>query len=475
MKKKTKIGNFFKRVIIMLVVIFCALTVLGVAAKFLGYISNEDIKHLSIKTIYKTIGTEPQKDSHNNINILLVWVGGTWHNWWYLADSIIVASFDTKHSSVSMLSIPRDLYVSTQGVSSKINALFARWYGKWGHSIASWAMFLKDKVEEIAGLTIPYYAVIDFKGFEQFIDAIGGINIDVPETIYDKLYPVSEEWDGRYGTFYLQEWPQTLDGATALKYARSRHSTSDFSRSLRQQQLIHAIKEKILARGISVKKIQTYYDLYKDMVHTNLSLQEMLGMYKYLEDATIAINMFGLNVNCSYKSFERTHAGCFLYYPDREQFGGASVILPMWATPSNLSFYRYITNFGRVIFDNQKHLTEGAHIVVKNAIDKSFARKHKLLASWWARKVAVKLKKFWFTVDAIANAEMKLWTTTIVLPSTGGVNYSGTVEILQSFFPIGDVVYATGTWTQLEVILGNDFVQYVVNSGFDFNTLRVPH
>jgi anionic cell wall polymer biosynthesis LytR-Cps2A-Psr (LCP) family protein len=83
---------------------------------------------------------------------------------------------------------------------------------------------------------------LDFAGLEMMIDAIGGIDIDVPEAIVDYSYPLSENV---IGLLRIEKGMQHMDGKTALQYARSRHSTSDFDRSDRQQQILQALKDKM--------------------------------------------------------------------------------------------------------------------------------------------------------------------------------------------------------------------------------------
>jgi anionic cell wall polymer biosynthesis LytR-Cps2A-Psr (LCP) family protein len=84
-------------------------------------------------------------------------------------------------------------------------------------------------------------------------------------------------------TFHINSGRNLLDGKTALMYARSRHSTSDFARSLRQQQIIKAILEKVKENGLSIGKMKTLYSDYAAMVHSNISLEEILGLMKYLD------------------------------------------------------------------------------------------------------------------------------------------------------------------------------------------------
>ena len=194
----------------------------------------------TVKAVSKKLWEEMKRDEYWNINILVVWVWWDNHQWWYLADTIIVASWRPESGAVSMLSIPRDLYVSGSWYAGRINWLFARGYSKW-RSIQSWVDMLSAKLTQMLWIDIPYYLVADFQWFKNVVDTIWGIDIYVPETINDRTYPDSWIW---YEPFYITAWQQHLDGETALKYARSRHTTSDFSRSQRQQEIIKAVIQK---------------------------------------------------------------------------------------------------------------------------------------------------------------------------------------------------------------------------------------
>lgn len=85
------------------------------------------------------------------------------------------------------------------------------------------------------GIEIQYYSLVDFGGFKNIIDTLGGITIDIPEGFTDTTYPTP---DNGYMTIHFDSGVTLLDGEKALQYARSRHSTSDFARSLRQQQIV---------------------------------------------------------------------------------------------------------------------------------------------------------------------------------------------------------------------------------------------
>ncbi|NOZ44269.1 MAG: LCP family protein [bacterium] len=127
--------------------------------------------------------------------------------------------------------------------------------------------------------------------------------MDVPNTLYDTEYPEAK----KYVTFKIEKGLHHLDGATALKYARSRHSTSDFDRSRRQQQIIETVVDKLMSKENigSISRIRSLYNDYSKMVFTNISSSEMIGMYKYASRIKKMFS-FVLTSECSYKSIRMT-------------------------------------------------------------------------------------------------------------------------------------------------------------------------
>ena len=131
------------------------------------------------------------------------------------------------------------------------------------------------------GIKTPYYALIDFEGFKNIIDVLDGITVDVPEAFTDYTYPKNER---EIMTVRFDTGVSIMSGERALEYARSRHSTSDFSRSLRQQLIVKAIMDKIIKNCIgNISKLKGLYSEYTKMVTTNISLQEMIGMVRYVD------------------------------------------------------------------------------------------------------------------------------------------------------------------------------------------------
>ena len=160
-------------------------------------------------------------------------------------DTMIVVTIQPETNQVGMISLPRDLFVPIPGFdySGKITTAFT--IGELNRYPGGGAALAKKTVSEFLGYPIDYYVKINFDGFVQAIDAIGGVDVVVANTIHDEEYPTI---DYGYQTFHIEAGPQHLDGETALKYVRSRHGAGndDFQRTKRQQQVLLAVKDKLV-------------------------------------------------------------------------------------------------------------------------------------------------------------------------------------------------------------------------------------
>lgn len=188
-------------------------------------------------------------EKEGRINILLLGLGGEGHKGRDLTDTIMLASIDTKNHQVGLFSIPRDLYVQIPDtrVHTKINAVYA--YGRRNKNLDDSQSIegIKKTVAEITAQKIHYFVALDFEGFQQIIEELGGIDLEVPKDIYDPRFPGPNY---SYETFEIKKGYQHLDAETALKYARVRHTSGgDFGRAARQQQVIAAAKKKALSLG----------------------------------------------------------------------------------------------------------------------------------------------------------------------------------------------------------------------------------
>ncbi|MBI5413393.1 LCP family protein [Candidatus Peregrinibacteria bacterium] len=284
------------------------------------------------------IGKDLAVDAENHTNILMLGVGGEGHEGKDLTDTIILASLDHNNNSAAFFSVPRDLYTETSIGESRINRLYEKGKLKWDS--AQGLDFVRQTVEEMFALPIQYAVKVDFEAFEKVVDAAGGIDVYVAETINDPMYPKGETFE--YETFFLPQGNQHLNGSTALKYVRSRKTSSDFDRSKRQQQVLIALKNKAESESLFGKKrlIQQLYSSLRDHVETNISLREMLSL------AEFGSKIKSDSIAAATLNDEPIFKGGFLYTPLRELYGGAYVLLPASDNMDNVRKFAKLTLYG---------------------------------------------------------------------------------------------------------------------------------
>jgi LCP family protein required for cell wall assembly len=192
---------------------------------------------------------ELRKDSSGNFtNVLLVGIDTRENGGLLNTDTIIFASYNYTTHNISLISVPRDFHVEVQEDVNwyvRINSLYSTAEQK---EKGSGIIELQKSVERLTGQEIQYYAMVDFKAFVEIIDAIGGIDVNVENSFTDYRYPLGLE----YQTVSFEAGPQTMDGETALKFSRSRHSLqnnegTDYARARRQQRVIIALQDKLLS------------------------------------------------------------------------------------------------------------------------------------------------------------------------------------------------------------------------------------
>lgn len=189
MPKQTK-GR--KAIIFVITLLLCFGVVLFAWGSLKPYFerSMQRVGHGAVSIISKTAGVEPKRDDRGHINAMILGYGGENHAGGYLADSIMISSFNPENGGVTFISVPRDLYIQkTLGGYGKINGDYASLFYHYEKDFLSAASGFAGKLTEITGVPIQYYFLIDFKGFEAFIDKIGGIDVVVPYDIYDTTYP----------------------------------------------------------------------------------------------------------------------------------------------------------------------------------------------------------------------------------------------------------------------------------------------
>jgi LCP family protein required for cell wall assembly len=273
------------------------------------------------------------KSNDGRINVLLLGLAGGSHEGTLLTDSIIIASYNQKNHDVTLISIPRDLWLDN--IKEKVNAAYE--IGREPKNGGNGLKYAEDKIDDILGIPIHYGVRIDFAGFSKAIDEVGGIDVKVERTFDDYEYPItgkeddmcgyqdtfqdlSEDqaktfnvpsgkthvyidpggkvstdsatlkFDCRFEHLHFNKGMQHLDGTTALKFVRSRHALgaegTDFARSKRQQLVIEAAREKILSAQTlanPVKITGLMNDLGKSL-ETDIPLDKVGDFYNMAKD-----------------------------------------------------------------------------------------------------------------------------------------------------------------------------------------------
>lgn len=340
-EKKAEKRHFgWKKIILGTIII--AVIIWAVFSSSIVFSNESLIKNLSkfglISQMSKLITSadKPLKgEADDRINFLLIGMGGKKHEGGTLADTIIIASIKPSTKQTAVMSIPRDLYVKDDKYGwMKINAINA--YAEKDES-GSGGRVMAGTLSQMLGIDIQYWATVDFDGFEQIIDEFGGVDVIVDNDLIDYQYPVrgreySFPISSRFEKLVIRKGPQHLDGATALKYARSRHGLgpegSDFARSRRQQKVILALKEKIfqLNNIFSPRKINSLLSMYNEHVSTNIEAWEILKLGQLAKDIDTT-KLLSVNLTDG--------ADSFLY---ARNINGAYVLLPRGGSFEKISY-----------------------------------------------------------------------------------------------------------------------------------------
>ncbi len=236
--------------------------------------------------------TQPQHYyDPDRINVLVLGIRGeTDPHGGLLSDTIMLVSIHKPTNRVAIFSIPRDLYISIPGheKKEKINFAYALGFerGGWREGLS----LTEQTVEEVFDTEIDYGAVVDFEAFRSIITTLGGIDVYVPrdfkETQQFTNFPLE-----------LKKGWHHMDATTALYYARSRYSTSDFDRARRQQEILLAVKKKALQLGVianPVKALSIARSIERH-VRTNADyalLSDFLGIARGVRDEEVIKRVF---------------------------------------------------------------------------------------------------------------------------------------------------------------------------------------
>lgn len=422
-KSNSKILKIFWAIVIFIIMWIWVLSINAVDK--LLWVSKYKTWSWIVKTDEKTW----EKIFKKEINVLMIW------RWWnendapQLTDSIILAKINKEKNTVALLSIQRDLYVNYATEKSpnekwhwKINSLYSYYYSREWKDESKAIVHLKEKIKDITWEEVDYYVNIDFAGFRNIIDSIGWIEIDVKKSFIDREYPTKNWW---YQTVSFEKWIQKMDWETALKYARSRHSTSDYDRSLRQQQVIQAIKNKITTKEwLSETNISwLFWSLMKNFT-TDVSLNDAVSLTKDLEFLSKNYDFISSNFNDSCASEKSIcEKWWIIYTPKRDLFWGSWVSLIDWSTPYSLSKYEKSKKYSNIVLNFPKVSVENYEIMILNWTNTA-----------WAWKFVNWLKKYWFNTNYanVKNAPESHEKTVIYYNWIS--SESDTIKALKEFF-----------------------------------------
>lgn len=191
-------------------------------------------------------------------------------------DSIMLMSYNPTTNQASILSIPRDLYVIIpEHGRDRINTAFV--YGSRGNNPSGGAALTMQTITYNLGVPIDHYVLVDFGAVVNTVDLLGGIDVNVPYDLYDPTYP---DMNYGYDPLYIAAGLQHFDGQTALKYARTRHQDNDFGRAQRQQQVVLAVRQKVLNMGLGslLTQLPSLYQQVNEGIRTDMSLDQLIQL-----------------------------------------------------------------------------------------------------------------------------------------------------------------------------------------------------
>lgn len=246
-----------------------------------------------------------------------------------LSDTIILLSYNHESKTSTMIGVPRDLWVPS--LKAKINTAY--YYGEQA-SPGAGIRFAQAAVLEDLGLPVHYTAIVNFNLFQQAIDLVGGVEINVDPGFTDTEFPIPGREkalpiSSRYETITFNQGQNHFDGLTALKFVRSRHSVgdegTDFARSRRQQQIISALRQKIITPGFLLD--QGNVDALLNIVKNNL--KSNIGNDLYPTLAKLALDMKEKPLSSIPLTTSPDPNGVsILYNPPVSKYNGEWVLIP---------------------------------------------------------------------------------------------------------------------------------------------------
>lgn len=344
-------------------------------------------------------------EGDGRVNILMLGKGGEGHQAPDLTDTILIASINPVQKEAAILSVPRDLYVKTNDQGSmKINAVYANAKNAVLNNTSyndpnreqkaeeEGVKAIEQTIEETMGIPVHYHAMVDFEGFKKAIDTVGGVDVNAPSEVYERM------WLGFPYVLDVQPGWQSFDGTRALAYARSRYTSprGDFDRSERQRAILVALKDKILTLGTlgnPLKMSQLLGD-FGDHVQTNLTVDEMMRLYE-----------IGQTIDSS-KIASVGLADPPNDYVVTDNIGGQSVVVPK----AGVYDYKAIQNFIRNKLKDGYLADENATVMVLNGT----------YTPGLAGRTSEELESYGYNLSPVADAPTKGYQQTVIVDLRNG-------------------------------------------------------
>lgn len=390
----------------------------------------------SLRGLINSDEKELTGETDDRINFLLLGVGGQGHDGPELSDTIMLASYQPSTNNIGMLSIPRDLAVPIPGEGyQKINSINA--YAEMDDPDSGPA-YTAEVVGDLLDQEIHYYVKVDFDGFIDLIDAIGGVDVYVDRSFTDNTYPTD---DDLVQTVTFEQGSTHMDGETALQFARSRHGNngegSDFARAERQQKIILAVKDELLSAStfLNPAKLNGLIETFQENVETNMSFWELVKLARHIPNIdTENIHTTVLDTEFDSPLYATNINGAYVLLPKKDDW---SPIIEMAdnifeegesaGTLTTQSVSEIITNETRIKIEN------GTSVV------------------GLAFQASQMLDGTNFTVSEIGNADSQDYKTTIIYDLTEGEK-TEELEVLKNFLE-AEVALSTTGWVYSDTVI----------------------
>ena len=407
-KINKKSGGKAKKALKIFSILLVILILVGGFLFFKGYITLKKVLHGGGGAAALNKNIEPSQlngEGDGRVNILVLGRAGAGHDGADLTDTIILASIDPVAKETALVSVPRDLWVNVNGSYMKANAAFVTGRDNYlakqrtvTDQIRSQAddqgfKTIESTISTVLGVPINYHLMVDFSGFEQAVDSVGGVMVNAPASVQEQL-----RIDNKNYFLNVKPGIQEMDGLKALAYSRSRYTSprGDFDRSERQRLLIAALKDKILSASTftNPQKISNLISTFGNHVQTNFSVNDMQRLYEISKQIP-GDKIASVGLADPPNNFVQT-----------DNVNGLSVVVPRAGIGNYKEIQSYIRNSLRDSFLK----SENASIMVLNGTNKPGLASQK----------GEELKSFGYTIVKVDNAPTRNYPKTVVVNLRNG-------------------------------------------------------